>query len=140
MKIYLSATQPEEKTHQWVSNMAVFNGIIDNNEATSVVCDNFLSCFTHEELAGVIEKIVSKMRLNSELIIMQPDVYMLSHAICREEVNVGQVNSILFKNGAIKSVCSIEEIHQALPPNIQITHQNFDMATLTITIKATRTQ
>ena len=140
MKIYLCATQPEEKTHQWVSNMAVFNGMVEDSEATSIVCDNFLSCFMHEELLGAVEKIVSKMRLNSELVIIHPDIHMLSHRLYREELDMQAINDILFKNGPIKSVCSVEKIQQALPANIQIMHQNFDIATSTITIKATRTQ
>lgn len=140
MKIYLCATKPEEKTHQWVSNMAVFNGMVEDSEAVSIVCDNFVSCFTHEELVGFFEKIVSKMRLNSELVIMHPDIHMLSHRLYREEIDMQALNDILFKNGAIKSVCSVEKIQQALPSNIEVTHQNFDMTTSIITIKATRTQ
>ena len=140
MRIYLSPTKPEEKTHQWVSNIAVLNGVVEDCEATSIVCDNFLSTFTQEELVPVMAKILSKMRLNCELIIVQPDIEILAHKFGREEISLEFLNDALFRVGAIKSVTSAEQIRQALPEVVQITHQNFDVATSTITIKAKRVQ
>ncbi len=138
MKIYLCLRQPEEKTHKWVQNIAVLNGIVENSEATSIVCDNFLSSFTYDELGEVLEKMVSKMRLRSELIIINPDIKLLSQKICNEEIDITTLNDILFKCGPIKSLSSVEELCELMPENLQVTHKHLDVITSTITMKAER--
>lgn len=138
MKIYLCLTEPEEKTHKWVQNIAVFNGVVENSEATSIVCDNFLSLFTYDELGGVLEKILSKMRLGAELIIINSDIKMLSQRICNEEIDMPTLNSILFKHGPLKSLSSEKELHELMPENLQVTHKHFDAITSSVTIKAER--
>ena len=139
MKIYLCPVQQaEEKSHTWVSNIATFNNMVSNSEATSIICDHFLSSFTHSELREVLQKIVSKMRLKSELVLMHPDIDMLSQRLLREDINLETLNTILFKCGAIKSIFSMDTIEGLLPPNVQITHKHFDGATSNIVIKVRR--
>tara|TARA_R110000824_G_C15163390_1_gene672121 strand:+ start:687 stop:1109 length:423 start_codon:yes stop_codon:yes gene_type:complete len=138
MKIYLCLKEPEEKTHEWVSNIAVFNGFVEDSEATSVVCDSFLSSFVYNELEGVLKKIASKMRLGAELIIISPDIKTLAQRICNEEIDTPTLNDILFKCGPIKSLSSIEELHKLMPENLQITHKNFDAITSSVIVKAER--
>ena len=138
MKIYLCSTRPEEKTHQWVSNMAVFSGAAEDNEATSIICNNFLSCFTYDELPQLLEKIVIKMLLNSELIIIQADISMLSQRLFREEIDTTTLNNILFNNGPIKSVCCTEEIESLISENLEITNKHFNMTTASVVIRARR--
>jgi len=138
MKIYLCLTEPEEKTHKWVSNIAVLNGIVEDSEATSIICNNFLSSFVYHELEGVLKKIVSKMRLGAELIIINPDIKMLSQRICNEEIDTPTLNDILFKHGSLKSLSSAEELHELMPENLQVTHKHFDAIMSSITIKTKR--
>ena len=138
MKIYLCLRQPEEKTHKWVQNIAVLNGIVEDSEATSIVCDNFLSSFTYDELGGVLGKMVSKMRLRSELIIINHDIKLLSQKICSEEIDMKTLNDILFKCGPIKSLSSMEELCELMPENLQVTHKHFDVIASSVTIKAER--
>ena len=139
MKIYLCPVQQaEEKSHIRVSNIVTFNNMVSDSEATSIICDHFLSTFIYDELREVLQKIVSKMRLQSELIIIHPDIDMLSQRFLREDINLETLNTILFKCGAIKSVFSINTIAELLPSNLQITHKHFDNATANIIVKARR--
>jgi hypothetical protein len=138
MKIYLCLTEPEEKTHKWVSNIAVFNGFVEDSEATSIVCDGFLSSFVYSELEDVLKKIVSKMRLGAELIIINSDIKMLSQRIRNEEIDTPTLNSILFKHGPLKSLSSAEELCELMPENLQVTHKHFDAITSSVTIKTER--
>ena len=138
MKIYLCLTEPEEKTHKWVSNIAVFNGFVEDSEATSIVCDGFLSSFAYSELEDVLKRIVSKMRLGAELIIINSDIKMLSQRICSEEIDTSTLNSILFKHGSLKSLSSVEGLCELMPENLQVTHKHFDAITSGVTIKAKR--
>ena len=138
MKIYLCSTEPEEKTHKWVSNVAILNGYVEDSEATSIICDGFLSSFVYNELEGVMKKIVSKMRLGAELIIIHPDIKMLSQRICNEEIDIPTLNDTLFKHGSLKSLSSVEELHELMPENLQVSHKHFDAITSSVTIKAER--
>ena len=139
MKIYLCPVQQtEEKSHTWVSNIATFNVIVEDSEATSIICDYFLLSFKYEELKEAIQRIVSKMRLQSELVLIHPDINILSQRLQRDDINTEMLNSILFKCGTIKSVFSISTIEDLLPSNLQITHKHFDTATSNIVVKARR--
>lgn len=139
MKIYLCPVQPEEeKSHTWVSNIAIFNGMVEDGEATSIVCDHFLSSFQHNELPEVLSRIVSKMRLQSELALIHPDIEILSQRLYREDINTETLNAVLFKSGAIKSVFSMNTIDELLPSNLQVIHKHFDVATSNIIVKARR--
>ena len=139
MKIYLCPVQQtEEKSHTWVANIAIFNGMVEDSEATSIICDHFLSSFQHAELPEVLSRIVSKMRLQSELVLIHPDIEILSQRLHREDINMETLNTILFKSGAIKSVFSMNTIEKLLPPNLQVIHKHFDIATSNIIIKARR--
>ena len=141
MKIYLCPTEPVEltKSTTWISNLATFNGVVGDSEATSIVCDFFLSSFKYEELQGVLNKIVSKMRLNSELILIHPDINILSQRLVREEVDTQTFNNILFKAGGIKSVFPMEDVERSLPSSVQVTHKHFDALTSQIILTARRT-
>lgn len=138
MKVYLCATQPQDKTYKWVSNLASFNEAVENSEATSIVCDFFLSTFKYDELKAVIDKIVSKMRLNCELVITMPDINILAQRLVRNEIDIKTMNDILFRSGSVKSVAPISKIEELLPPNLNVTHKHFDTPTSQITIKARR--
>ena len=139
MKIYLCPTEPQNKSYTWVSNLATFNGAVGDCEATSIVCDFFLPTFKYEELQAVLEKIVSKMRLNCELVLIVPDINILSQRLVRDEIDIQTMNQILFKNGAIKSVFPMDVIERSLPSTLQITHKHFDTPTSQIVLKARRT-
>ena len=139
MKIYLCPVQQtEEKSHTWVSNIAIFNNMVGDSEATSIICDYFLLSFKYEELASALQRIVSKMRLRSELVLIHPDINMLSQRLQRDDINIDKLNTILFKYGAIKSIFSIDTIEQLLPSNVQITHKHFDIDTSNIILQARR--
>ena len=41
MKIILSHTDPESKSHTWISDISTIDSVVDNNEATDVIVDSF---------------------------------------------------------------------------------------------------
>ena len=104
------------------------------------MCDHFLYSFSHEEIGEVLKIIVSKMRLKSELTIIQPDITILSQKLSREEITEKTLNNILFTGRGIKSVASAEIIQTLNPANLQGTQKHFDITTSNITIKARRVQ
>ena len=139
MKIYLCLAQPTEGTsHKWVSNIAMLNGLVEDGEATSIICNHFLSTFTYDELQAALNKIVSKMRLQAELVLIHPDINIVSQKLQREDISLEALNAILFGFGAIKGAFSIDAIEKLLPSNLQVTHKHFDNDTANVIIKARR--
>ena len=140
MRIYLSSSQPVDKSYKWASNIVLFNDMVQASEATSIVCDHFLSSFSYGEIPEVLKIISSRMRLQSEITIIHPDITILSQKLSREEIDEQTLNNILFKHEGIRSVCSTETIQSLIPANLRITQKHFDMTTSNIVIKARRVQ
>ena len=140
MKIYLSAIAPEscEPSYKWVSSLDALDKLVTASEASSIICDGFLSMVDFSQIEAALKTIISKMRINSELVIINPDIDILSQRLTREEINLTAINEILFKNGPIKSVLPTSLIEELLPHNINIFNKHFDLYTSEIIIKARR--
>lgn len=138
MRIYLSTKKPSDIGYQWISNIASLNQHVLDGEATSIIVDKFLCGFAINELESLLNKIISKLRLNADLVIMETDIDFLCTKYRRSSVNIEELNSILFQNNSIKSFLTIEHIEKYLPPQIQVTHKNFDNKLSQITIKCRR--
>jgi len=98
----------------------------------------FLSTFTHAELRPLLEKITKKMRFNCELVVIENDMDFIAKKLVRNELNIGEVNDVLFKSPFIKSVCTLENIEQNIPDSIRLQHKHFDNLLSEITIKCRR--
>jgi len=138
MRIYLSMIEPNDKSCVWISDIATFESQVLDGEATYIILNRFLSTFTHAELKPLLEKIAKKMRLNCELTIIENDMDFISKKLVRNEINIGEVNDVMFKNPFIKSVCTLENIEYKIPDNIPLNHKHFDNLLSEITIKCRR--
>ena len=140
MKIYLSSSAPpsHNDAHKWVSSLEALDMLVSTSEASSIICDRFLSTIEFDRLEEALKIIISKMRIGCELLILNPDISVLSQRFVGEEIDLLAMNEILFKNGPIKSVTPIETIEQLLPPNVNIFSKHFDLFTSEIIIKARR--
>ena len=138
MRIYLSTQTPPNTGHQWIPNIASLNQQVLDGEATSIIVDKFLCEFTLSELEPLLDKIISKLRLYDELVIMETDIDFLCTKYRRSNVDLEELNSILFQGNSIKSFLTMEYIEKYLSPQIQITHKNFDNKSSQITMKCRR--
>lgn len=140
MKIYLSATSPadQNKSYQWVSNLSALDSLVSRSEASSIICENFFSMLPIEQIEIAMNLIVSKMRIGCELIINIPDIAMLCQRMAKDEIDIGTINNILFKNGPIQSLLSVETIEKAIPQNIAVSSKHFNIPTSEIIITARR--
>lgn len=138
MRIYLSMIEPSDKSCVWISDIATFESQVLDGEATYIVLNRFLSTFTHAELRPLLQKIAKKMRLNCELVIIENDMDFIAKKLVRNEINIGEVNDVLFRNPFIKSVCTLENIEQNIPDSIPLQHKHFDNLLSEVTIKCRR--
>ena len=140
MKIYLSATSPtdQNKSHQWVSSLSALDTLVMKSEASSIICENFFSTLPIGQVEMAINLIASKMRIGCELVINAPDIAILCQKMTKDEIDLNFLNDILFKNGSVQSVYSMQFIEQLLPANIDILNKHFNLPTSEIVITARR--
>lgn len=124
MKIYLSNNKPNNNTHTWINNLSTLNDTVLNAEATEIICEDFLSSFTIDEQRELINKVVEKLRLNSKLIISEVDCNLISKRFYLEELNLQEINRIMFTNKR-KSILSVAEISKNLPDKLEVNNKHF---------------
>jgi|TARA_R110000824_G_scaffold356223_1_gene543436 hypothetical protein len=141
MRIYLS-TQPQPvdmiKSYTWISSLDALEKRVGNSEASLILCDNFLSAFQFEAIGNVMRTIVSKMRINCELTILNTDIVMLCEKFSKEEIDINMMNMMLCGRGSVKSVLPSSVIEDLLPENIKIMQKHFDLDSSQTCIKARR--
>ena len=79
MRIYLSKSQPSDASYTWISDLNTLDLLVEDCEATEIIVDNILANFKFEEIGDVIKKIMSKMRIDSQITFYQLDFDLLSH-------------------------------------------------------------
>ena len=77
MRIYLSTNdekkKPADPSYTWINDLNTLDLLVENCEATEIIVDNILSDFKFEEIGDVIKKIMSKMRMGSQVTFYQLD-------------------------------------------------------------------
>lgn len=142
MKVYLSLTRLEDdEAYDHYRNIGRFANGVMNSEANEIICKDFLSSFSYEEVGGVIDIIISKMRIGCELTIVEPDFYLVSKHIFRESINMEDVNRLVFKGGILKSILTVSDIESFFVNlNLQVVSKHFDENFCRFIIKIRRTQ
>lgn len=81
------------------------------NEATEIVCHDFLCCFNWNDLPKIIDLILSKMRKGCKLTILEKDLRLISRQIYKDLSSAEALNKKIFESGQImKSLFSLEDI------------------------------
>lgn len=110
MQIYLSNAAPDQDGVLWINDIRTLDSIVNDAEATNIVVDNFLSQFQFKDMGAIIDKIISKLRINGSIAFYQLDMDILSHQHSRRAVDIGQYNDIVFGESSISSVFNIESL------------------------------
>jgi hypothetical protein len=126
MKIYLSHKKSTNSEFTHVSNIMMLDNIVTNCEATEIVVDNFLLQFSLGELPIALDKILSKLRINSKLTIKEKDIDIISMKYGRGDWSLEELNSNTFDSTAIKCFLNIETIQGKLSNKVQIEKSHLD--------------
>lgn len=127
---------PEMSGYARCVDIASFSRNVLDSEATGVVCHNFLSRFYYNEIPQVWDIILKKMRIGSDLEIVEPDIDMISKQVFREEVDLQTVNSLIFHDkDLMKSLINLEFIESLVPENFKVISKYYGPANFSIKIK-----
>tara|TARA_R110002020_G_scaffold442653_1_gene653821 strand:- start:111 stop:533 length:423 start_codon:yes stop_codon:yes gene_type:complete len=140
MRVYLSQSEPEDGSLEHFTNLAAFSREIMDSEATSIICDRFLSSFPYSKVETVLGLVLQKMRIGCELTIMEPDFYLISKHIFQDHIEAELINGVVFKSSNLKSILTMETIEKWICPNLEIISKHFDESMCMSIIKARRGQ
>jgi|TARA_Y100000593_G_C4238610_1_gene300903 hypothetical protein len=141
MRVYLSQSDPEDGSFEYFSNVSTFARGVMDSEASHIVCDRFLSSFPHDDVAAVSKLIFQKMRIGCELVIIEPDFYLISKHIFDESASINDINPIVFKSNTIKSLLTMDAVTGLVgDPNLEIVSKHFDEALCLSIVKIRRNQ
>ena len=113
------------------------NGVVDS-EAREIVCENFLSSFSPDELDKLLDIILSKLRISGSLIIKDHDFELICNSMFTGSLTLEQSNSLVFSGGSlIKSMTSLELIEEKILRNgsCHVTHKELGLTSFTLTVK-----
>ena len=125
MRIYLSNSQPSDTSYTWISDLNTLDLLVEDCEATDLIVDNILANFKFEEIGDVIKKIMSKMRIGSQVTFYQLDFDLLSHQYNKGLIGIHDVNTCLFAGNAKSSVFNMVDICNLMSDYLKIESKDF---------------
>ena len=138
MKIYLSPQDPPDQAYKHISNLVALDNQVLDHEASVIIADKFLSQFFYNEINSVIDNIISKMRLNSNITFIEPDMDLLAKKYIRDDIDLETINNLMFNGRATKSILSMQSLVRAVDGKLNITEKHFDENNAQIILKAGR--
>lgn len=143
MRIFLSNKKNTDERMIHCSHIISLDQTVLDGEAKEIIVDNFMSSFGIKEIEPLLNKILLKTRLNSEVVILDRDFDLLSLKHYRGELDLASTNAQLFNNGGgLKSVINLEFIINILKSkdNVELLNVNVDYANCSFIIKIRRTK
>ena len=124
MKICISTKQQNIGTHTLISNIMNLDEVVFDCEATDIVVDNYLSQFSEKELPQLLYKILSKLRINGTITISDVDIDIVTMRYSRGDINIKDLNDLLFDGTYRKSILNLESVSEVLNNNNFKTEQS----------------
>lgn len=139
MKVYISTEQPETSEYKHVPNIMSLDSVVLDSEATDIVVKNYLSQFADNELMPLLQKIVSKLRINGAITILDNDIDITYMKYDRGDIDLKMLNSIVFRGQSKKSFLNIETVKDLVKDVFTLEHSSVDAQTGNFIVKARRT-
>jgi len=138
MKIYISTKEPEDKNYNHISNVMMLDKVVLDCEATDIIVDDYLSQFSEDELPQLLSKILSKLRLDGTITLVDTDVDILSMRYTRGDISIKDLNELLFGSVSRKSLLNIESVSAPLSKGFKIEQSSIDSQLGNFFVKARR--
>tara|TARA_Y100000004_G_scaffold120017_1_gene134865 strand:+ start:357 stop:785 length:429 start_codon:yes stop_codon:yes gene_type:complete len=139
MLVYLTSANKSKNMEGYQSfyDALSFSNSVKDNEATAIVCEDFLCSFSFEDLGKIIDLIVRKMRLKCKLTINEKDMQLISRQVYRESADLELLNKAIFsKKIILKSLLSADLIESLLEQHsLSIVSKGFDQISFTFVLE-----
>ena len=137
MKVILSPEKTDINSHKHISDIKMFYDSVLESECTDLICDNFISTFDYNEIDQIIQILVSKMRMNSQLTIKEIDARLICKKFYVEELDLDTINSLLFSTKR-KSILTSDKIIPLVGNKMELSNIHYDDKSCSSIIKYRR--
>lgn len=137
MKIYLSEKKPSNTEFTHVTNIINLDNVVEDNEATQIILDDFLRVFKITEIETVVKKVLTKLRLNGSIVISDVDVDVITSKYNRGDMNLEEFNTAVFENPS-SNLINIEFLREVISKLIKIKSMSLDQNSGKFVIEGTR--
>lgn len=125
MKIILQR-QYEQSDDIIINDIKIIDVLVEDGEADTIIVDDFINQFTYFDAGNVLNKIISKLRIGGEIIILQPEIEIAAQRLSRGHINIETFNNLMF-TGSNNNFLSLEIIETLLKnAGIEITFKNIN--------------
>lgn len=120
MKVYIGNREIEnDKSFKCLKDITLLNTIADDSECTNIILDGVLRKYTLSEIGNVLNLVISKLRLNGELIISDLDFDLIIFAH-KKLANLVELNKMVESIGGFKSFLTYELVSEIVKTNPRI--------------------
>ena len=115
MKVIISHRNPQQDSHTWIQDIRSLDVLVDDAEATEIIVDCTLCTFDYSNIGSILNKIVSKLRINGKMIVYEKDVDIICHNYDKSGMNIQDLNNLIFEEtSAIACLLNVEVISDLL--------------------------
>lgn len=117
MKIYLSNARNEDYEsmgHIRMDDISKIDYVVDDAECTNIIVDTFLNQFPLTQVPEVLFKLVSKLRINGEICIIDNDIDLIANNYTRGILSFMELNEHYFADRPMRSFIRMEDIEEML--------------------------
>jgi hypothetical protein len=115
MKVIISHRNPQQDSHTWIQDIRSLDVLVDDAEATEIIVDCTLCTFDYSNIGSILNKIVSKLRINGKMIVYEKDVDIICHNYDKSGMNIQDLNSLVFEETpAVACLLNVEVISDLL--------------------------
>jgi hypothetical protein len=138
MKIYISKNKPELENYTHVQNIMTLDDQVLDREATDLVVKDYLTEFADSEVGPLLLKILSKLRIDATITIVDKDIDIIYMKYDRGDMDLKTLNDTVFSGLSKKCFLNIETVKDVIKDKLKIEHSSVDSQTGQFIIKARR--
>lgn len=97
-----------------INDIDLLDMLVEENECTNIIVESFLSNFNIENTRGVLEKILSKLRINGTIIITDIEIEVIANDLLLSNIDLEMFNSVIFAGNKARSLLTIETVRHYL--------------------------
>lgn len=121
---YYMTSDPLARLHQQVAD----------GEASEIIAEDVLEYTEYNQYPNVVQSIAKKLEHGGTLVLSCSDVYELADNIKDRKITVEEINTLLFNNPKLKSLCTHSVLFDLFNKcGIQIIHKRVEGNKLVIT-------
>ncbi len=142
MKVIISHRNPQQDSHTWIQDIRSLDVLVDDAEAIESIVDCILCTFDYSNIGSILNKIVSKLRIDGKMIVYEKDVDIICHNYNKSGMNIQDLNNLVFEETpAVACLLNVEVISDLLTQSgLQIEEKFINNDTMQSIIIARRTQ